>query len=192
MPKKTTTTRISRDAGAELLIEATITLARTTPIAKVGVRDIATEAGLQTMHVKRYFGSRNELLLAVSNRLMERIMQPLVDSPLPQIFPHLQKNPDINLRLRIVSHLLDEGTDPSAFATDQSIYLGIAERIATVNKVSKRTARTYAFIIQLVLQGSNLMGDVNGLTARQRKDIFNLLATLSGALGSSENILGWK
>lgn len=192
MPKKQTPTRISRDAGAELLIEATIKLARSTPIAKVGVRDIAAEAGLQTMHVKRYFGSRNELLLAVSNRLMARIMEPLADSPLPLIFPHLQKNPDVNLRLRIVSHLLDEGTDPDAFSTDQSLYIGIADRIATVNKVSKRTARTYAFIIQLVLQGSSLMGDVNGLTARQRKDIFNLLATLSGSLGSSEKTLGWK
>lgn len=191
MPKKPVSTRIPRDEGAELLIEATLLLARTTPIAKIGVRDIASQAGLQTMHVKRYFGSRNELLLAVSNRLMERIVAPLVDAPLTKVFPHLQQNPDVALRLRLVSHLIDEGVDPSEFANDQSIYIGIADRIATVNNVSKKTARTYAFIIQLVLQGSSLMGDVDGLTPRQRKDIFNMLATLGGSLATAEKQLGW-
>ena len=191
MPRKPSPSRIPRDEGAEKLIEATLHLARTMPIAKIGVRDIATEAGLQTMHVKRYFGSRSELLLAVSNRLMERIIAPLADSPLTQIFPHLQQNPDVALRLRLVNHLLDEGVSPDSFANDQSLYIGIAERIATVNKVSKKTARTYAFIIQLVLQGNHLMGDVNGLTSRQRKDIFNMLVVLGGSLASAEKTLGW-
>lgn len=183
--------RIPREDGAELLIDAVISLSATMPIAKIGVRDIASHAGLQTMHVKRYFGSRNELLLAVSNRLMERIIAPLTDSPLPQVFPHLQNNSDVDLRLRLVSHLIDEGVTAEEFANDQSLYINIADRIATVNNVSSKTARTYAFIIQLVLQGGSLMGDVNGLTARQRKDIFNLLATLSGSLTTAEKQLGW-
>lgn len=183
--------RISRETGSELLVEAAIELARSTPIARLTVRDIAAKAGLQTMHLKRYFGSRNGLLLVVTNTLMDRIVTPLIDLPLPQIFPVLQSNADVALRLRIVSHLLDEGTDPTSFANDREIYMRISERIAEVNKVNKRTARTYAFLIQLVLQGNHLMGDVNGITSRQRKDIFDLLVVLGAQLHQSETVLGW-
>jgi hypothetical protein len=93
--------------------------------------------------------------------------------------------------LRIVNHLLDEGVDPKSFESDRDIYMRIAERIAEVNNVGKRAARTYAFLIQLVLQGNHLMGEVNGLTARQRKDIFDLLVVLGASLKPSETALGW-
>lgn len=191
MGRDTASTRISRESGSELLIEVVIELARTTPVARLTVRDIAARAGLQTMHLKRYFGSRNELLIVVTNILMKRIMDPLFELPLPQIFPLLQKNEDVALRLRIVNHLLDEGVDPKSFENDRDIYLQIAERIAEVNNVGKRTARTYALLIQLVLQGNHLMGDVNGLTARQRKDIFDLLVVLGSGLKPSETALDW-
>ena len=191
MPDSLTSSRISRETGSELLIEATIELARSTPIARLTVRDIAAEAGLQTMHLKRYFGSRNGLLLVVTNTLMDRIVTPLIDLTLPQIFPVLQSNADVALRLRIVSHLLDEGMDPTSFDSDREIYMRISERIAEVNKVNKRTADTYAFLIQLVLQGNQLMGDVNGITSRQRKDIFDLLVVLGAQLHNSETMLGW-
>ena len=191
MPDSPTSSRISRETGSELLIEATIELARSTPIARLTVRDIAAEAGLQTMHLKRYFGSRNGLLLVVTNTLMDRIVTPLIDLTLPQIFPVLQSNADVALRLRIVSHLLDEGMDPTSFDSDREIYMRISERIAEVNKVNKRTADTYAFLIQLVLQGNQLMGDVNGITSRQREDIFDLLVVLGAQLHNSETMLGW-
>ena len=191
MPDSPISSRISRETGSELLIEATIELARSTPIARLTVRDIAAEAGLQTMHLKRYFGSRNGLLLVVTNTLMDRIVTPLIDLPLPQIFPVLQSNDDVALRLRIVSHLLDEGMDPTSFDSDREIYMRISERIAEVNKVNKRTADTYAFLIQLILQGNHLMGEVNGITNRQRKDIFDLLVVLGAQLHNSETMLGW-
>lgn len=191
MAAKKITPRVSREAGAELLIESTIELARHTPIRNIGVRDIAAKAGLQTMHIKRYFGSRNELFVAVSNRLMERIIAPLAESPLDKVFPHLQNNPYVSIRLRIVNYLLDEGVPARSFKNDKALYLNIAERIATVNNVGVKTARTYAFVIQLVLQGNNLMGEVNGISSQQRKDIFLMLATLRNQLDEVEQTLGW-
>ena len=183
--------RIPRDEGAELLIKAVLDLGGTGSIAKMTVRDIAAAAGLQTMHLKRYFGSRNELLLAVSNRLMNQIVGAVAERPLTEIFPILLNNPDVALRLRIVNHLIDEGLDPGSFDSDRSIYMRIADRIAEVNHIDKRTARTYALVIQLVLQGSQIMGDANGLNARQRKDIFNLLVALAPELKDAETRLGW-
>lgn len=191
MANKTAGTRIPRDEGAERLIAAVIELGRAGPIAKLTVRDIASAAGLQTMHLKRYFGSRNELLLAVSNRLMRQIVDAVAERPLTEIFPILLNNPDVALRLRIVNHLIDEGLDPGIFDSDRSIYMRIADRIAEVNHIDKRTARTYALVIQLVLQGSQIMGDANGLNARQRKDIFNLLVALAPELKDAETRLGW-
>jgi len=68
------------------------------------------------------------------------------------------------------------------------VYLRIAQRIASVNGVGMRVARAYAHVIQLVLQGNRLMGDVNGLTARERRDIFELL---SAGLSPAERSLDW-
>ena len=191
MPDSATVTRFSSAEGSARLINATIELAKSTPIAKLTVRDIAATADLQTMHVKRYFGSRSGLLLAVSNTLMDRIVAPLIDLPLTKIFPILQTNSDVVLRLRIVNHLLDEGMTPDSFDNDRIIYMKIAERIAEVNNVNQRTAITYSLLIQLVLQGNHLMGDVNGITTKQRNDIFNLLVVLGSQLGLSETALNW-
>lgn len=191
MPTRRTTPRVSREDGAELLIAAVLTLARTVPITKVTVRDIASQAGLQTMHVKRYFGSRNDLLVAVSNRLMERIVSAVAERPLDRMFAFLQGNKDVDLRLRIVNHLLDEGVEPREFTNDRGIYLGIAERISAVNGVDMRTARTYALVIQLVLQGNALMGAADGITAAERRDIFNLLVALAPQLPAAESFLDW-
>jgi len=191
MPDSATVTRFSSAEGSARLINATIELAKSTPIAKLTVRDIAATADLQTMHVKRYFGSRSGLLLAVSNTLMDRIVAPLIDLPLTKIFPILQTNSDVVLRLRIVNHLLDEGMTPDSFDNDRIIYMKIAERIAEVNNVNQRTAITFSLLIQLVLQGNHLMGDVNGITTKQRNDIFNLLVVLGSQLGLSETALDW-
>ena len=191
MATKKDSSRISRESGAELLLTSAISLAQTTPISKITVRDIASNAGLQTMHLKRYFGSRNELLVAVCNRMMETIVEDIFDKPLPQIFPYLQNSSAVELRLRIVSHLIAEGVEPKVFNNDKAMYLRIAERISLVNNVSKRTSQTYAFIIQLILQGDRLMGDVNGISKKQRKDIFDLLVVLGGGLSTAESALGW-
>lgn len=191
MASRRSTQRIPREEGAELLVAAAIDLARELPIAKVTVRDIASRAGLQTMHLKRYFGSRNDLLVVVSNRLMTRIVDSLAEKPLDKVFPFLQGNKDVELRLRIITHLQDEGVDASRFADDHAVYLRISERIAAVNNVGQRTARAYAHVIQLVLQGSRLMGDVNGLSARERRDIFQLLTALGAGLAPAEKLLDW-
>jgi len=191
MATKKDSSRISRESGAELLLVSAISLAQTTPISKITVRDIASNAGLQTMHLKRYFGSRNELLVAVCNRMMETIVDDIFDKPLPQIFPYLQNSSAVKLRLRIVSHLIAEGVEPKVFSNDKAMYMRIAERIALVNNASKRTSQTYAFIIQLILQGDRLMGDVNGISKKQRKDIFDLLVVLGGGLSTAESALGW-
>lgn len=191
MATKKDSSRISRESGAELLLTSAISLAQNTPISKITVRDIASNAGLQTMHLKRYFGSRNELLVAVCNRMMETIVEDIFDKPLPQIFPYLQNSSAVELRLRIVSHLIAEGVETKVFSNDKAMYLRIAERIALVNNVSKRTSQTYAFIIQLILQGDRLMGDVNGISKKQRKDIFDLLVVLGGGLSTAESTLGW-
>lgn len=191
MAKEQTPQRVSRESGAELLVAAAISLAQDTPISKITVRDIAATAGLQTMHLKRYFGSRNELLIVVSNRLMEAIVDKIIDKPLPQIFPYLQNSAEVELRLRIVSHLISEGVDPIVFKNDKEMYRRIAERIALVNSVSKRTSHTYALIIQLILQGDRLMGAVNGISKKQRKDIFDLLVVLGAGLPNAESSLHW-
>jgi len=118
MATRRTSQRIPRDEGAELLIQAALEIARKVPVSRLTVRDIAARAGLQTMQVKRYFGGRNELLVAVSNRLMTRIVDALADKPVDKVFAYLQGNQDVELRLRIISHLQDEGVPPDAFAGD--------------------------------------------------------------------------
>lgn len=190
-PRKGASAPLSRESGAELLITSAIDIASRMPVSKVTVRDLVAAAGLQTMHVKRYFGSRNGLLAAASNRLMQRIVDDIVDRPLTEMLPYLLESEDIGLRLRIVNHLLSEGVPPSTFASDRGVYLRIAERISEVNGVGERTAHAYALVIQLVLQGNRLMGEVNGLNSDERHDIFGLLAAIGAALPGVESSLEW-
>lgn len=182
---------MSRESGAELLIEAVIDVAGRVPISKVTVREVAASAGLQTMHVKRYFGSRSGLLAAASNRLMQRIVEDIADRPLPDMLPYLLESSDIDLRLRIINHLMSEGEPASTFVNDRDVYLRIADRISQVNGVGSRTAHAYALVIQLVLQGNRLMGEVNGLTSDERQDIFALLAATGATLPRVESALDW-
>lgn len=190
-PRKDASSPLSRESGAELLITAAIDIASQIPVSKVTVRDVAAAAGLQTMHVKRYFGSRNGLLAAASNRLMQRIVDDITDRPLTEMLPYLLESADIGLRLRIVNHLLSEGIPASTFASDRDVYLKIADRISEVNGVGERTARAYALVIQLVLQGNRLMGDVNGLNSDERHDIFALLTAIGAGLPAAESALDW-
>jgi AcrR family transcriptional regulator len=183
--------RIPQETGSDLLIQATIKLARERPISKVGLRDIAAEANLQTMHIKRYFGSRNELLLACTDRLMEIITLENIDKPLDEIFVNFSNSKDIELRLRIMNHLLDDGVPVSRFSKSQNIYLQFGERISTVNKVGDHTARAFAYILQLVVQGNLIMGKANGLTPEDQVDIYQLLAALGSSLSAAEKKLNW-
>lgn len=190
MPGKNLT-RIPQETGSDLLIQATLKLARERPISKVGLRDIAVEANLQTMHIKRYFGSRNELLIACTDRLMEIITLENIDKPLDQIFANFSNSKDIELRLRIVNHLIDEGVPVARFSKSQDIYLQFGERISSVNNVGEHTARAYAYILQLVVQGNMLMGKANGLTPEDQLDIYQLLAALGSSLRTAEEKLNW-
>jgi AcrR family transcriptional regulator len=192
MPEKKVRPRISQESGTDLLITAAIKLMRNLPLSKVTLREIAAEADLQTIHIKRYFGSRNDLLVACSERLFADIAEENIGKSLDDIFANFTNSKDVELRLSIISHLLSEGVPPSRFE-DERIYLAkFAERIAMVNKVSPKTAQTFANILQLVIQGNQLVGQVNGLNPQDRLEIYLLLSTLSGNLRAAEQILDWK
>ena len=69
-----------REARRNLIIDAAIRLFARMPFSQVGVRDIATEAGLSPASIYRYFENRDELFVEALLREIKAIEESLVQS----------------------------------------------------------------------------------------------------------------
>jgi AcrR family transcriptional regulator len=63
---------ITRAEGERRLIDAAIQLVREKPFSEVGVRDIAAVADVNHGFVHTWFGSKNDLLVAVTRQLVKQ------------------------------------------------------------------------------------------------------------------------
>ena len=83
MPDKSTFQKLredERETRRELIVETALSLFRTRPVSKIGMRDIAKKAGISAAAIYRYFPSRDDILVeaiikhiqAVEERLEKR------------------------------------------------------------------------------------------------------------------------
>jgi AcrR family transcriptional regulator len=66
--------RVSRDQAIAKYLEGTITLLDTRTVSDITVQEIATAVGLNHGYVFRYFGTRLDLLVAVTDELADRAL----------------------------------------------------------------------------------------------------------------------
>ncbi|HMK33906.1 MAG TPA: helix-turn-helix domain-containing protein, partial [Desulfomonilaceae bacterium] len=62
-----------RETRRDLIIDAAIRLFATTPFDRVGMRDIASEAGLSPASIYRYFSNRDDLFVEALCREIKSI-----------------------------------------------------------------------------------------------------------------------
>lgn len=183
--------RVPPDEARQRLITATIELLRTRDPINVTVRDITAAAGLNMVHITRYFGSRAELLFAVSeelnHRLIARARQEVADAPI-----RILDFEEINMRLRVVMALRSEGFDMTRFQdAERRIFAEFAQFLERVRGLSPSVAEIHSVKILLIIQAMNLMREANGLSDDDIAKMISLVFDETLHHEESARRLGW-
>jgi AcrR family transcriptional regulator len=179
------------DQARQRLVEATIDLLRATDPPHVTVREIASAAGLNLVHITRYFGSRAELLFAVCDelhrRLVARARAAVVDDP-----SRVLGFEEVRMRLGVMMALRGEGFDMRRFQpSEHEIFAELAAFFTRTRDVGMDVAEVHAVKILLLVQSIHLMGDAHGLSNEQVTKVVALVADEMEHAKESAVRLGW-
>ena len=181
-----------REEAERRLIETTIELAGDhARLSELTTRLIADRAELNIAHINRYFGSREELLVRVAQRLSEIITEEISTLEFRDIFIFFQRDPRVLLRSRILSHLIGDGVDPRRFEVMPQIVDRFTRRFAEDLGVTERTARAYLLKMLAATHGAVLFAETYGATPQQRDDGRDLALMEAVNLREAEKRLGW-
>jgi len=187
----TTPASPGRVAGPEAkrrLIEAAITLLRTTAFDHVSTRKIALAAAVNPSAIPRNFGDLEGLFIEVTNELRRRCVAELGAEPsIDDLF-----NEDFVLRTRMVAWLLGRGTAPSRFTRTSTAEGGwLFESQRNPKGVSERTARSFQSMMVLLVEGSTIFFETHSFGAQDVIDAFELVQLFRTSLPDYEARLGW-
>jgi AcrR family transcriptional regulator len=173
------------------LIAATIELLRSNDHVHVTVREIAAAAGLNMVHITRYFGSRAELFYAVAEELHQRLLDHIRSASPAAPLAILQVD-DVRIRLHIAMALAGEGFDMTRFqASQQEIFHTISEHIASTRELPREVAEVHGMKVLMLLQTMHLMNDANGFTAEQLRRVAMLVNEEFAVGNHTAQRLGW-
>jgi AcrR family transcriptional regulator len=163
---------------------------RDRPVSDVSSREIAHESGLNHSYIARYFGSNHEMLFCVVEIMTEHLKKHRDTGDVAA----LVKDPDANLRFKLMEYLLAEGFPPERFAV-----LALEQRTNTESffaesfKLDKRAARVYrAKIGMLFLLADERMLAASVIDKNTRTDIINLFLHELGDAKKNAEKLGWQ
>ena len=182
--------RVSQDEAKTLILNTAIAMLRERPVSDVSSREIAHESGLNHSYIARYFGSNHEMLFCVVEIMTEHLKKYRDNGDVAA----LVKDPDANLRFKLMEYLLAEGFPPERFAV-----LAIEQRVnteaffAAAFKLDKRAARVYrAKIGMLFLLADEKMLAASAIDKSTRTDIINLVLHELGDAKKNAEKLGWQ
>lgn len=134
---------ITRAEGERRLIDAAAELVRTRPYSEVGVREIAELADVNHGFVHNWFGSKNELLLAVVRKQINELAEVVrTAEPGQPVFSFTDR--DVSAVVRLVLWLDLEGVDTSRLFDDMPILDALAARYVVVENLDPSIARLAA------------------------------------------------
>jgi AcrR family transcriptional regulator len=182
---------VAREQAEQRLIEAAIDLLRTTDPYNVTVRDIAANAGLNLVHIARYFGSRAELLFAVTEELHRRLVIRTRTEPLDDPMGLLAFE-EIPMRLGLMMALRSEGFDMSRFEESaRDIINNLTAFLVRTRGLDPNVAEIHAHKIILLLQGFNLLGRANGISEDVLRRLVSLVERETEQAHDTARHLGW-
>lgn len=154
---------ISRAEGEQRLVNAALELIRTQPFSAVGVRDIATLADVNHGFVHTWFGSKNDLLLAVIKQLSDQFTEVIVNAPAGTIALD-PFSPDVQLFNRLAVWLNLEGVDTRSVLQGQPIISTLTQRFIDVEGLDPSIARAAAIQATAIGIGAASFAPVMDLT----------------------------
>jgi len=153
---------ISRAEGEQRLINAARTLIAERPFSEVGVRDIAALANVNHGFVHTWFGSKNDLLLAVVRQqfqaLAAGIEQAAPGGPAINFF-----DPNVRDVVRLVLWLDLEGVHTGGLFEDMPILSALTKRYIEVEKIDPSIAGDAAIQALTIGLGAGTFGPVLGI-----------------------------
>ena len=161
-PKPKRRSPITRAEGERRLIEAAFQLVRERPFSEVGVRDIAALADVNHGFVHTWFGSKNDLLLAVVRRqfleLAESVQRAEPGQPALNFF-----DPNVVVVVRLVLWLDLEGVDISNLFNNLPILEALTLRYVDVEKIDPAIAKSAAIQALSIGLGAGTFAPILGM-----------------------------
>jgi AcrR family transcriptional regulator len=161
-PKPKRRSPITRSEGERRLIEAAYQLVHERPFSEVGVRDIAALADVNHGFVHTWFGSKNDLLLAVVRRqfleLAENVQRAEPGQPAISFF-----DPNVVVIVRLVLWLNLEGVDTSNLFNNMPILDALTERYVDIEKIDPAIAKQAAIQAISIGLGAGTFAPILGM-----------------------------
>ena len=182
-PKPKRRSPITRAEGERRLIDAAYQLIQARPFSEVGVRDIAAVADVNHGFVHTWFGSKNDLLLAVVRRQFLELAETVqrAEPGQPAIY---FLDPNVVVLVRLVLWLNLEGVDTSNLFNDMPILDALTVRYIDVEKIDPAIARQTAIQAISIGLGAGTFAPILGMeTPADVLPIMDLWRHVIGLLG---------
>lgn len=187
--ERRTRLRLAQPETKQLIIRTAIQMMHDLPVNAVTYREIAARAGVNQSYVARYFGSQQEMLIAVTEELSQRAKRHWAN-PDPRA---IINDPEIRIRLTVVQYLLALGVPAERFAdqvNEQMDALGehFVQRLG-YNERAVRAFRAKMGMLLMLTHGG--MARANGVDDATVNDVVALFVDeLEHGTASIER-LGW-
>ena len=157
---------ITRAEGERRLIAAATELIQSRPYSDVGVRDIAELADVNHGFVHTWFGSKNDLLLAVVRKQFEELADQVRMAEPGQ--PALNfYDPRVVSVVRLVLWLDLEGVDTGNLFKDMPILDALTARFISIEKIDPSIARAAAIQAISIGLGAGTFAPILGMESAE-------------------------
>lgn len=153
---------ISREEGERRLREATRELVTQRPFTEVGVREIAALADVNHGFVHTWFGSKNDLLLAVLRDVLDEIAT-RTETASPSDMALRPFDDDVQFALKLAMFLALEGTDFGTLFDEPPVIAAMTRRFQELNGLPPDIARITAQQAAAIAMSSVLFGPFLGI-----------------------------
>jgi len=199
---KTGSDRVSRAEAIQRFLDTTISLLSTKPITDITVQEISDSAGLNHGYVFRYFGTRLDLLEAVTIELAQRARAQVEaaaekrrKTPSKIVTMDLQLiaagQELTQLRMRVVMYLISCGVDAKKFAHESKQNILLFADYCESLGMSRRMAEATAVRSSALIFTNNFMADAFGLTKQDVQDGLALSFNEIARTKKTQKELGW-
>ena len=194
--------RVSRAEAVQRFLEAAISLIDQKPIPDISVQEIADTAGLNHGYVFRYFGTRIDLLIAVTEELAQRAKAvTLAEAQKREIESSKVARMDLTLiatgqefrqkRMRVVMYLMSCGVDAKIFGPESRLVsMQMADELQKLG-ITRRTAEALALRSGVLVFASNFLTEAFGLTLQDIEDGQKISLHEIAQARDIQQALGW-
>lgn len=194
--------RVSRDQAIAKYLEGTITLLDTRTVSDITVQEIATAVGLNHGYVFRYFGTRLDLLVAVTDELADRALLAVRTEMERRVAEGVVMAPgDLSLialsrpftmkRMFLVQYLVSCGVSADRFGPKAREMIQTSVDTLLQQGLSLRMAQAQAIKVSVMLWAQVSLAAQMGVSSDEASDLFFLTVDELNHPQESEKRLGW-